>query len=140
MLHDIIHQMEPSERFQYVQLLAYLASVDDSITKSELAFFEQRLGATLLSPQRKEQLRKKLNQNLNLDKHLAAMNPRSIKLALRDICLMTMADREVDESERAVLLKVAAAAGLTDKHVDALLQWTVSGFQWMQEGYNALDI
>tara|TARA_B100001778_G_C18195255_1_gene453099 strand:- start:46 stop:468 length:423 start_codon:yes stop_codon:yes gene_type:complete len=140
MLHDIIHQMEPSERFQYAQLLAYLASVDNNISKPELAFFEQRLGATLLSPERKEQLRKKLNQNLNLDKHLAAMNPRSIKLALRDICLMTMADREVDESERAVLLKVAAAAGLTDKHVDALLQWTVSGFQWMQEGYNALDI
>ena len=140
MLHDIIHQMEPSERFQYAQLLAYLASVDNNISKPELAFFEQRLGTTLLSPERKEQLRKKLNQNLNLDKHLAAMNPRSIKLALRDICLMTMADREVDESERAVLLKVAAAAGLTDKHVDALLQWTVSGFQWMQEGYNALDI
>jgi uncharacterized tellurite resistance protein B-like protein len=140
MLHDIIHQMEPSERFQYAQLLAYLASVDNNITKPELAFFEQRLGATLLSPERKEQLRKKLNQNLNLDKHLAAMNPRSIKLALRDICLMTMADREVEESERVVLLKVAAAAGLTDKHVDALLQWTVSGFQWMQEGYNALDI
>ena len=140
MLHDILHQMEPSERFQYAQLLAYLASVDNNISKPELAFFEQRLGATLLSPERKEQLRKKLNQNLNLDKHLAAMNPRSIKLALRDICLMTMADREVDESERAVLLKVAAAAGLTDKHVDALLQWTVSGFQWMQEGYNALDI
>ena len=140
MLHDIVHQMEPSERFQYAQLLAYLASVDNSISKPEMAFFEQRLGATLLSPERKEQLRKKLNQNLNLDKHLATMNPRSIKLALRDICLMTMADREVDESERAVLLKVAAAAGLTDKHVDALLQWTVSGFQWMQEGYNALDI
>ena len=140
MLHDIIHQMEPSERFQYAQLLAYLASVDNNISKPELAFFEQRLGATLLSPERKEQLRKKLNQNLNLDKHLAAMNPRSIKLALRDICLMTMADREVEESERAVLLKVAAAAGLTDKHVDALLQWTISGFQWMQEGYNALDI
>ena len=140
MLHDIIHQMEPSERFQYAQLLAYLASVDNNISKPELAFYEQRLGATLLSPERKEQLRKKLNQNLNLDKHLAAMNPRSIKLALRDICLMTMADREVDESERVVLLKVAAAAGLSDKHVDALLQWTVSGFQWMQEGYNALDI
>ena len=53
---------------------------------------------------------------------------------------MTMADREVEESERAVLLKVAAAAGLTAKHVDALLQWTVRGFHWMQEGYNALDI
>ena len=140
MLHDIIHQMEPSERFQYAQLLAYLASVDNNISKPELAFFEQRLGATLLSPERKEQLRKKLNQNLNLEKHLATMNPRSIKLALRDICLMTMADREVEESEREVLLKVAAAAGLTDKHVDALLQWSIKGFHWMQEGYNALDI
>lgn len=140
MLHDIVHQMEPSERFQYAQLLAYLASVDNSISKSEMAFFEQRLGATLLSPERKEQLRKKMSSNLNLDKHLATMNPRSIKLALRDICLMTMADREVEESEREVLLKVAAAAGLTDKHVDALLQWTIKGFHWMQEGYNALDI
>lgn len=140
MLHDIIHQMEPSERFQYAQLLAYLASVDNNISKPEMAFFEQRLGATLLSPERKEQLRKKLNQNLNLEKHLATMNPRSIKLALRDICLMTMADREVEESEREVLLKVAAAAGLTDKHVDALLQWSIKGFHWMQEGYNALDI
>lgn len=140
MLHDIVHQMEPSERFQYAQLLAYLASVDNSISKPEMAFFEQRLGATLLSPERKEQLRKKMSSNLNLDKHLATMNPRSIKLALRDICLMTMADREVEESEREVLLKVAAAAGLTDKHVDALLQWTIKGFHWMQEGYNALDI
>ncbi|MDA8622754.1 hypothetical protein N9L38_00615 [Candidatus Poseidoniales archaeon] len=140
MLHDIVHQMEPSERFQYAQLLAYLASVDNSISKPEMAFFEQRLGATLLSPERKEQLRKKLSANLNLDKHLASMNPRSIKLALRDICLMTMADREVEESEREVLLKVAAAAGLTDQHVDALLQWTIKGFHWMQEGYNALDI
>ena len=140
MLHDIIHQMEPSERFQYAQLLAYLASVDNNISKPEMAFFEQRLGATLLSPERKEQLRKKLNQNLNLEKHLATMNPRSIKLALRDICLMTMADREVEESEREVLLKVAAAAGLSDKHVDALLQWSIKGFHWMQEGYNALDI
>ena len=45
MLHDIVHQMEPSERFQYVQLLGYLASVDNSISKPEMAFFEQRLGS-----------------------------------------------------------------------------------------------
>ena len=44
MLHDIVHEMEPSERFQYAQLLAYLASVDNSITNLEMAFFEQRLG------------------------------------------------------------------------------------------------
>ena len=70
---------------------------------------------------------------------LSKMQPRSIKLALRDICLMTMADREVDESERTVLIKVASAAGLSTTHVDQLLHWAVKGFHWMQEGYNVLD-
>tara|TARA_Y100000766_G_scaffold261291_1_gene251707 strand:+ start:4236 stop:4658 length:423 start_codon:yes stop_codon:yes gene_type:complete len=139
MLHDVIHEMEPSERFQYAQLLAYLASVDDEVTRIEMAFYEQRLGATLLSPQRKQQLRESMLQQLDLDNHLSKMQPRSIKLALRDICLMTMADREVDDSEREVLNKVAAAAGLTTTHVDQLLHWAVKGFHWMQEGYNVLN-
>ena len=139
MLHDVIHEMEPSERFQYAQLLAYLASVDGDITRVEMAFYEQRLGATLLTPQRKQQLRESMLQQLDLDAHLAKMQPRSIKLALRDICLMTMADREVDDTERTVLIKVASAAGLTTAHVDQLLHWSVKGFHWMQEGYNVLD-
>lgn len=140
MLNDILHQMEPMERYKYAQLLGYLASIDNNISKEELAFFEQRLGSTLLSPERKEQLRNQLGKKLNLEKHLSTMNPRSIKLALRDICLMTMADREVETSEQVVLIKVARAAGLTERHVEALLQWTIRGFHWMQEGYNALDI
>ena len=68
------------------------------------------------------------------------MNPRSIKLVLRDICLRTMVDREIDDSERAVLDKVAQAAGLSKAHDDNLLSWTVKGFNWMHGGYNALDI
>jgi len=140
MLHDIIHEMEPSERFQYAQLLAYLASVDNKISRSEMAFYEQRLGATLLSPERKQQLRDNLNQNLDLDNHLVKMKPHTIKLALRDICLMTLVDREVDDAERVVLIKVAEAAGLTEGDVDKLLRWVVKGFHWMQEGYDVLDI
>ena len=139
MLHDVIHEMEPSERFQYAQLLAYLASVDDDITRIEMAFYEQRLGATLLSPQRKKQLRESMLQQLDLDADLAKMQPGSIKLALRDICLMTMADREVDDAERTVLIKVSSAAGLATAHVDQLLHWSVKGFHWMQEGYNVLE-
>ena len=139
MLHDVIHEMEPSERFQYAQLLAYLASVDDDITRIEMAFYEQRLGATLLSPQRKQQLRESMLQQLDLDAHLAKMQPRSIKLALRDICLMTMADREVDDAERTVLIKVASAAGLATTHVDQLLHWSVKVSTGCREGYNVLE-
>ena len=105
-----------------------------------MAFYEQRLGATLLSPERKKQLREKMHQPLNLDVHLKKMEPRTIKLALRDICLMTMVDREIDDLERAILNKVATAAGLSKQYVDRLLQWVVKGFHWMQEGYDVLDI
>ena len=52
---------------------------------------------------------------------------------------MTMADREVDDAERTVLIKVASAAGLATTHVDQLLHWSVKGFHWMQEGYNVLE-
>ena len=140
MLHDIIHDLEPSERFQYAQLLAHLASADSSISRAEMAFYEQRLGATLLSPERKQQLRDKMHESLNLDSHLKKMEPRTIKLALRDICLMTMVDRDIDDSEREILNKVATAAGLSKQYVDRLLQWVVKGFHWMQEGYDVLDI
>lgn len=140
MLHDIIHELEPAERFLYAKLLAHLASVDNSISKVEMAFFEQRLGATLLSPERKQQLREGMGQTIDLGAHLKIMKPRTIKLALRDICLMTMVDREIVASERAVLLQVATAAGLTSQHVDQLLDWVVKGFHWMQNGYNVLNI
>ena len=94
----------------------------------EIHWSSRRLGATLLSPERREQLPEQLNQPLNLEAHLAKMNPRSIKLVLRGVCLRTMVDREIDDSERAVLDKVAQAAGLSKAHVDNLLSWTVKGF------------
>ena len=106
----------------------------------ETHWSSRRLGSTLLSPERREQLPEQLNQPLNLEAHLAKVNPRSIELVLRDICLRTMVVREIDDSERAVLDKVAQAAGLSKAHDDNLLSWTVKGFHWIQGGYNALDI
>jgi len=140
MLHDILHEIAPEERFRYAQLLACLAQVDASITRAELSFFEQRLGASLLSPERRQQLREYLLKPLDLDKLLSQMQPKTIKLSLRDACLMTLADREVDDKERALLEKVGKAAGLTPGHVDRLLRWVIEGYHWMQKGYTELEI
>jgi len=140
MLHDILHEIAPEERFRYAQLLACLAQVDASITRAELSFFEQRLGASLLSPERRQQLREYLLEPLDLDKLLSQMQPKTIKLSLRDACLMTLADREVDDKERALLEKVGKAAGLTPDHVDRLLRWVIEGYHWMQKGYTELEI
>ena len=140
MLHDILHDLAPEVRFRYAQLLACLAQVDASVTRAELSFFEQRLGASLLSPERRQQLRECLSKPLNLDRLLAQMQQKTIKLSLRDACLMTLADREVDDKERALLEKVGKAAGLTPGHVDRLLRWVIEGYHWMQKGYTELEI
>ena len=140
MLHDILPDIAPDERFRYAQLLSCLAQVDSSITRAELSFFEQRLGATLLSPERRQQLRECLMEPLDIDILLSQMQPKTIKLGLRDACLMTLADRDVDDKERVLLEKVGKAAGLTPTHVDRLLRWVIEGYHWMQKGYSELEI
>ncbi len=140
MLHDILHEIAPEERFRYAQLLACLTQIDAAVTRAELSFFEQRLGASLLSPERRQQLRECLSEAQDLNKLLSEMQPKTIKLCLRDACLMTLADREIDDKERIVLEKVAKAAGLSSAHVDRLLGWVIQGYHWMQKGYTELEI
>ena len=43
MLHDIVHEMDPAERFRYGQLLAHLASSDRDVTRDEMAFLSRGL-------------------------------------------------------------------------------------------------
>ena len=140
MLHDIVHDLDPEERYRYGQLLAYLASADRNVTREEMSFFEQRLGATLLSPQRREQLRKCLNVDIDLTGLLGGMQSKTIKLALRDAAMMTLADRHIDDDEKSILLSVGGVAGLGEKEVDQLIAWVIKGYHWMQEGYDQLGL
>ena len=61
--------------------------------------------ALLLSPER-QQLRESLSVDLDLESLLSSMQPRTIKLALRDACLMTLADRKIDKEEKDILMRV----------------------------------
>jgi hypothetical protein len=140
MLHDIVHDLDPEERYRYGQLLAYLASADRNVTREEMSFFEQRLGATLLSPQRREQLRQCLNVDIDLTGLLGGMQSKTIKLALRDAAMMTLADRHIDDDEKSILLSVGGVAGLGEKEVDQLIAWVIKGYHWMQEGYDQLGL
>jgi hypothetical protein len=140
MLHDIVHDLDPEERYRYGQLLAYLASADRNVTREEMSFFEQRLGATLLSPQRREQLRKCLNVDIDLTGLLGGMQSKTIKLALRDAAMMTLADRHIDDDEKKILLSVGGVAGLGEEEVDQLIAWVIKGYHWMQEGYDQLGL
>lgn len=139
MLPDIIHKLPRDERFAYARLLAYMTRVDNELSVSEMAMFEQRLGNALLSPKQREMLRLSLKNPPTLESCLEGMGEEAGRLALRDSVLMAAADGTVDEDEREILEEIAAHFGLVDDAVDRLLQWTIEGYNWMDSGYELLN-
>jgi uncharacterized tellurite resistance protein B-like protein len=140
MLHDILHHLSPAQRWSHAKLLAHLAAADGNVGRDELAFFEQRLGASLLSPERKAQLRESLIETPELEECMEGMDGRAVKLALRDACLMALADRDISENEKLKLIGIADRVGMSEKQVNELIDWVVKGYHWMQEGYDLLAI
>ena len=139
MLPDIIHKLPRDERFAYARLLAYMARVDNELSVSEMAMFEQRLGNALLSPKQREMLRLSLKNPPTLESCLEGMGEEAGRLALRDSVLMAAADGTVDEDEREILEEIAAHFGLVDDAVERLLKWTIEGYNWMDSGYELLN-
>jgi tellurite resistance protein len=139
MLPDIIHKLPREERFAYARLLAFMARVDNELSVSEMAMFEQRLGSALLSPKQREIIRLALKNPPTLETCLEGMGEEAGRLALRDSVLMAAADGTVDEDEREVLEEIAAHFGLVDNAVEQLLKWTIEGYNWMDAGFELLN-
>jgi|TARA_B110000967_G_scaffold117342_1_gene120051 tellurite resistance protein len=139
MLPDIIHKLPRDERFAYARLLAFMTKVDNELSVSEMAMFEQRLGNALLSPKQREMIRLALKNPPTLETCLEGMGEEAGRLALRDSVLMAAADGTVDEDEREVLEEIAAHFGLVDNAVEQLLQWTIEGYNWMDAGFELLN-
>ena len=139
MLPDRIHKLSRDERFAYARLLAFMTRVDNELSVSEMAMFEQRLGNALLSPKQREIIRLSLKSTPTLESCLEGMGEEAGRLALRDSVLMAAADGTVDEDERQVLEEIAAHFGLVDDAVEKLLQWTIEGYNWMEEGFVLLN-
>ena len=139
MLPDTVHKLPREERYAYARLLAFMARVDNELTVDEMAMFEQRLGTALLSPRQREMIRSALKTPPSLEECLDGLGVESGRLALRDATLMAAADGTVDDDERAVLEAIAEHLNLADNAVEKLLDWTIKGAMWMQEGFDLLN-
>jgi uncharacterized membrane protein YebE (DUF533 family) len=139
MLPDTVHKLPREERYAYARLLAFMARVDNELTVDEMALFEQRLGTALLSPRQREMIRSALKTPPPLEECLEGLGPEAGRLALRDATLMAAADGTVDDDERVVLQSIVDYLGLAENSVERLLDWTVKGAIWMQEGFDLLN-
>ena len=139
MLPDTVHKLPREERFAYARLLAFMARIDNELTVDEMAMFEQRLGTALLSPGQREAIRTALKTPPSLEECLSELSGEAGRLALRDAVMMAAADGTVDEDERDALEDIAEHLGLREDAVEQLLEWTITGYKWMKEGYELLD-
>tara|TARA_B100001750_G_C15296708_1_gene490161 strand:+ start:132 stop:668 length:537 start_codon:yes stop_codon:yes gene_type:complete len=140
MLPDTLHELPRDERFAYAKLLAYMINIDDEVTIDEMTVFEQRLGTALLSPSQRKMIRTYLKEPPSMDECLEGLGEVSGRLALRDAALMTAADGSIDEDEQIALEKIAAHLNLDNEIVDKLLDWVSSGYDWMQDGLDLLNV
>ena len=53
---------------------------------------------------------------------------------------MTAADGSIDEDEQVALEKIAGHLNLDAGIVDKLLDWVSSGYDWMQDGLDLLNV
>jgi len=139
MLPDTLQNLPPDERYAYARLLAYMARVDEEITVDELAMFEQQLGKALLSPNQREVLRRSLKNPPTLEACVHGLGPEAGRLALRDAVLMAASDGSLDDDELEVLKQIAEHLGLVPDAVQQLIEWTKTGYAWMQDGYDLLN-
>ena len=140
MLPDTLHELPRDERFAYAKLLAYMINIDDEVTIDEMTVFEQRLGTALLSPGQRKMIRTYLKEPPSLEDCLEGLGAVSGRLALRDAALMTAADGSIDEDEQVALEKIAGHLNLDAGIVDKLLDWVSSGYDWMQDGLDLLNV
>lgn len=140
MLPDTLHELPREERFAYAKLLAYVINIDDEVTIDEMAVFEQRLGTALLSPSQRRKVRTFLKNPPPLEECLAELGEVSGRLALRDAALMTAADGKIDEDEQIALEKIANHLGLDDGIIDSLVEWVLTGYDWLQAGLDLLNV
>ena len=140
MLPDTLHELPRDERFAYAKLLAYMINIDDEVTIDEMTVFEQRLGTALLSPGQRKMIRTYLKDPPSLEDCLEELGAVSGRLALRDAALMTAADGSIDEDEQVALEKIAGHLNLDAGIVEKLLDWVSSGYDWMQDGLDLLNV
>ena len=114
MLPDALLSLSEEQRRRIASILVLVAAVDGTLVREEMAAIESAMGAMMLHPESREEVRQLLTEPPELDGVLESMEPAAIRLALRDGALLASADGDYDEKELWILRKISAAGGLSE--------------------------
>jgi tellurite resistance protein len=134
MLPDALLSLSEEQRRRIASILVLVAAVDGTLVREEMAAIESAMGAMMLHPESREEVRQLLTEPPELDGVLESMEPAAIRLALRDGALLASADGEYDEKELWILRKISAAGGLSEQELSEILDWVSQNWRVAAQG------
>jgi len=123
MLPDALLALGEEQRRRIACTLVLVAAADGTLVREEMAAIESAMGAMLLHPESRSEVRQLLTSPPELESILEGMEIAAIRLALRDGAIVASVDGDYDEQELAILQRIANAGNLSEKDLSAILDW-----------------
>ena len=123
LLPDAALSLAEEQRRKIACILVLVAAADGALVREEISAIEAAMGAMMLHPESREEVRQLLTQPPELDSILDGMDISAIRIALRDSALLASVDGEYDEAELWALRRISDAGGLSENELSDILDW-----------------
>jgi uncharacterized membrane protein YebE (DUF533 family) len=117
-----------------------VAAADGALVREEISAIESMMGAMMLHPESREEVRQLLTQPPELDSILEGMEKSAIRIALRDAALLASVDGDYDDAELAALRKISDAGGLSKKNLSEILDWVAESWKMVALGRSIISL
>ena len=140
LLPDAALSLSEEQRRKIACTLVMVAAADGALVREEISAIEAAMGAMMLHPESREEVRQLLTQPPDLDSLLEGMEKSAIRLALRDAALLASVDGEYDKAELSALNKISSAAGLKKKDLSKVLDWVSESWKMGAVGRSIISL
>ena len=129
LLPDAALSLSEEQRRKIACALVMVAAADGALVREEISAIESMMGAMMLHPESREEVRQLLTQPPDLDSILEGMEKSAIRIALRDAALLASVDGDYDDAELAALRRISDASGLSKKNLSEILDWVAESWK-----------
>ncbi len=140
LLPDAALSLSEEQRRKIACTLVMVAASDGALVREEISAIESAMGAMMLHPESREEVRQLLTQPPELDSLLEGMETAAIRLALRDAALLASVDGDYDKAELTALQKISDAAGLKKKNLSEILDWVSESWKMGAVGRSIISL
>lgn len=140
LLPDAALSLSEEQRRKIACTLVMVAAADGALVREEISAIESLMGAMMLHPESREEVRQLLTQPPDLDSILDGMEKSAIRIALRDSALLASVDGDYDKSELEALEKISDAGGLSKKNLSEILDWVTESWKMGAVGRSIISL